>query len=112
MKSIKYIPLFLAILLAACNKYDILPEQAEGFIKFFNSTTLTETAYDVKETADGGYVAIGTTSDEDGIRDLYLVKTDKYGNEESWSPVTIGGDYDDVGTSIQVVAEGYVVLGY
>lgn len=101
----------LAVLMTACNKYDIQPEQAEGFIKFFSST-LTEVAYDVKETADGGYVAIGTTSDEEGIRDLYLVKTDKYGNEESWSPVTIQGDYDDVGTSIQVVDDGFVILGH
>ena len=113
MRSLKYIPL-LALLLAACNKYDIQPEQAEGFIKFYSSSTLTETAYDVKETADGGYVAIGTTvtDEESGSRDLYLVKTDKYGNEESWSPVTIGGAYDDVGTSIQVVQDGYVILGY
>ncbi len=112
MRWIKYIPLFLALMLTACNKYDIKPEQAEGFIKFF-SRTLTEEAYDVKETADGGYVAIGTTIDEStGLRDLYLVKTDKYGNEESWSPVLIGGDYDDVGTSIQVVTDGYVILGY
>ncbi len=103
--------LLLAVLLTACNKYDIQPEQAEGFLKFFSST-LTERAYDVKQTADGGYVVIGTTSDEEGIRDLYLVKTDKFGNEDSWSPVTIGGDYDDVGTSIQVVDDGFVILGY
>ncbi len=112
MRPIKYILLFMALGLAACNKYDIQPEQAEGFIKFFFTGELTETAYDVKETADGGYVAIGTTSDDEGVRDLYLVKTDKYGNEESWSPVTIGGAYDDVGTSIQVVSDGYVILGY
>jgi hypothetical protein len=111
MRAIKYSPIILAFLLAACNKYDVQPEQAEGFIKYFSST-LTEQAYDVKETADGGYVAIGTTSDEEGLRDIYMVKTDKYGNEESWSPVTIGGDYDDVGTSIQVVSDGYVILGY
>jgi len=103
--------LLLAVLLTACNKYDIQPEQAEGFIKFFSST-LTETAYDVKETPDGGYVAIGTTSNEEGIRDLYLVKTDKFGNEESWSPKIIGGEYDDVGTSIQVETDGYIILGY
>jgi hypothetical protein len=100
-----------ALLLAACNKYDIQPEQAEGFIKFFSST-LTEEAYDVKPTADEGYVAIGTTRDEEGMRDLYLVKTDRYGNEESWSPAIIGGPFDDAGTSIQVEPDGYVILGY
>jgi len=111
MKKLRYTPVILVLLLTACNKYDIQPEQANGFIKFYSST-LTESAYDVKETADGGYVAIGTTSNEEGMRNMYLVKTDKYGNEESWSPAIIGGDGDDVGTSIQVEADGYVILGY
>jgi hypothetical protein len=111
MRPIKYSLLFAALQLAACNKYDIQPEQAEGFIKFFSST-LTEEAYDVKPTPDGGYVAIGTTRDPEGMRDLYLVKTDRYGNEESWSPAIIGGNHDDVGTNIQVEADGYVILGY
>ena len=112
MKSVKYIPLLLAMILTSCNNYDIQPEQAEGFIKFYSST-LTEEAYDVKATSDGGYVAIGTTVDEPtGFRNLYLVKTDQYGNEELWSPAIIGGEYDDVGTSIQVESDGYVILGY
>ena len=107
MRSIKYIPLFLALLLAACNKYDVQPEQAEKFIKFYAST-LTEVAYDVKETADGGFIAIGTTRGEDGARDLYLVKTDKYGNEETWSPAIIGGMHDDVGISTSLL---HLLLG-
>jgi hypothetical protein len=111
MRPILYPILCLALFTGACNKYDIKPEQAEGFIKFF-SNNLTEEAYDVKPTADGGYVAIGTTTDENGMRDLYLVKTDACGNEESWSPAIIGGTHDDVGTSIQVEADGYVILGY
>lgn len=112
MRSLIYTPLLLALVLASCNKYDIQPEQAEGFIKFYSST-LSESAFDVKETSDGGYIAIGTTVEEtSGLRDLYLVKTDQYGNEESWSPATIGGEFDDVGTSIQVVSDGYIILGY
>ncbi len=112
MRRIRSISLLPLLLLAACNNYDIKPEQAGGFIKFFSSN-LSEVAYDVKETADGGYVAIGTTVDgTTGLRDLYLVKTDKYGNEASWSPVILGGPYDDVGTSLQVVSDGFVILGY
>ena len=58
---------FLPLLLAACNKYDIQPEQAEGFIKFFTSNS-SEAGVDVKQTPDGGYVAIGN-SEEDGNSD-------------------------------------------
>lgn len=111
MKTLRYLPVIIAILLAGCNKYDIQPEQAEGFIKFYTSN-LTETALDVKETSDGGYVAVGSSTDENGMRDIYIIRTDKFGNEASWSPVMVGGDNDDVGTSIQVVSDGYVILGY
>lgn len=111
MRPIPYLILCLALFAGACNNYELEPEQAEGFIKFF-SRYLTEEAYDVKPAADGGYVAIGSTTDENGMRDLYLVKTDEYGNEESWSPAIIGGRHDDVGTSIQADADGYVILGY
>ncbi len=111
MRTKPYMFLLPAILLFACNKYEIRPEQAGGFIKFYSST-LTEVAYDVKETPDGGYVAVGTTSNEEGMRDLYLIKTDRYGNEVSWSPAIIGGAYDDVGVSMQVEPDGYVILGY
>ncbi|MFC2112795.1 hypothetical protein ACFLTA_05950 [Bacteroidota bacterium] len=113
MKTIKYIPVIMALLLAGCNKYDIKPEQANGFIKFYtNDATKPVTAFDVKETADGGFVAVGTKEDANGFNDIYLIKTDKYGNEESWSPVILGGENDDVGTSLQVVSDGYVILGY
>ncbi|HEC44297.1 MAG TPA: hypothetical protein ENI20_15855 [Bacteroides sp.] len=113
MKTFRYLPVILALLLAACNKYDIQPEQAKGFIKFFSDTDLNESGVDVKQTPDGGYVAIGNSIAEgSGLSDIYLVKTDQYGNEESWSPVILGGDFDDVATSLQVVSDGYVILGY
>jgi hypothetical protein len=107
---LKNILILLLLCLMACNKYDIQPEQASGFIKFF-STGLAEAGYDVKPTADGGYIAVGTSSDESGIRDIYLVKTDQYGNEEPWSPVIIGGEGDDVATSLQIVSDGFIILG-
>jgi hypothetical protein len=110
MGTKKYLPVLMLILLGSCNKYDIQPEQAEGFLKFF-SGTLTERAYDVKQAADGGFIAVGTTTGEDGLRDIYLVKTDAYGNEESWSPVTIGGLYDDLCASLRVLPDGYLILG-
>ena len=112
MRALKYILIFLLSCFVACNNYEIQPEQAEGFIKFF-SNGLGEAGVDVKPTADGGYVAVGNSTDANtGLSDIYLVKTDLYGNEESWSPVIIGGDMDDVATSLQVVSDGFVILGY
>ena len=112
MKRLKYLLILFLPCFLGCNKYDIQPEQANGFIKFFFEGLRVE-GVDVKPTADGGYIALGnTTNESSGLRDIYLVKTDEYGNEESWSPVLIGGDMDDVATSLQVVSDGYVILGY
>jgi hypothetical protein len=113
MRALKYIPILLLPCFAACNKYDIQPGQAEGFIKFFSSD-LGQSGVDVKPTSDGGYIAIGNSTDPNtGLKDIYLVKTDQYGNEESWSPVILGNEnFDDVATSLQVVSDGFVILGY
>ena len=108
MRALKYIMIFLLPCFVACNNYEIQPEQAEGFIKFFSSS-LGEEGVDVKPTSDGGYVAVGNSIDEStGLSDIYLVKTDQYGNEESWSPVIIGGDQDDVVTAGRVDRIAYL----
>jgi len=62
--------------------------------------------------ADSGYVVAGyTTSFGAGSMDLYLIKTDRDGNEV-WSR-TFGGELIDVGRSIVETSDGcYLVCGY
>lgn len=111
MKSLIHILLASGLALAGCNNYDIQPEQAGGFIKFYTST-LSEEGVDVRQTPDGGYVAAGNTIAEDGTSDIYLVSTDPYGNEITWSPKTFGtAGVDDAATALEVVDDGYIVLG-
>lgn len=101
----------LAVILFACNKEDYISSgQADSFIKFFGNS-LSDFGFDVKQTADGGYIFIGSTTTEDNGTDMLLVKTDKYGNQE-WANNEIGGEYDDKGYSLQITPDGgYILLG-
>jgi hypothetical protein len=59
---------------------------------------------------DDGYIIVGEMSSGQPGRNLYLAKTDASGNEV-WA-YTIGGKYDDWGTSVCQTADGgYVMTG-
>jgi hypothetical protein len=68
--------------------------------------------FSVDQSADSGFVLTGTTrSFAAGERDLYLIKTDSFG-EMTWMQV-LGEEHDDVGHSVRQTAdEGYIVVGY
>ena len=100
----------LAVLLFACNKEDYVSSgQADSFIKFFGNS-LSDFGFDVKQTSDGGYIFIGTTTTSEDGTDMLLIKTNKYGNQE-WAK-NFGGDLDDKGYSLQIAYDGgYILLG-
>ena len=96
------------LILVSCNKdFTISPIQADSFIKLFGSFQLDQ-GEDVKQTADGGYAILGTITTPENGTDLYLIKTDKYGNKE-WSN-TLGGKNNDLGSAFQVTSDGGFVL--
>jgi hypothetical protein len=66
----------------------------------------------VRQTSDGGYILVGSTySYSAGGRDLYLIKTNPFGQMQ-WSK-TYGGIRDDAGSCVEQSPDGgYVVTGY
>ena len=75
-----------------------------------------EYALDIQLTADGGYVLTGGTSSADndlsgnfGKVDLWVLKLDSAGDLE-WSK-NYGGSGIDIGTSLTVLSDGYLVAG-
>jgi hypothetical protein len=110
-KIIYTIFLFTAVSvgLISCRKEKIQPEQANGFIKYYGKGG-TQTAGNVALTPDGGYILVGTSDSYGNGKDMLVVKTDKYGNEE-WSKV-LGGAGDDEGKWVIVTPDnGYVISG-
>jgi serine/threonine protein kinase len=69
-------------------------------------------AYSVQQTTDGGYTVAGWTySSGAGRDDVYLIKTDSYGQLQ-WSK-TYGGSKNDAATSVQQTTDGgYIVAGW
>lgn len=68
--------------------------------------------YDIKQTLDGGYIIVGSTSSFGaGNTDVYLVKLDSMGTKK-WER-TFGSYNNDVGKSVvQLADSSYVMLGY
>lgn len=98
----------IAIIVSACNKTKLSPEQKQHFIKFFGSSNL-DYGVDVKQT-DDGYILLATTTTANKGTDILLIKTNEYGNEQ-WSK-TFGGDLNDYANSIVVNSDGsYTLLG-
>jgi hypothetical protein len=73
---------------------------------------LSECAYSVIQTSDGGYALAGfTTSYGAGKEDFWLVKTDWAGNLE-WSKYYGGAGQDEARSLVQTVDGGYALGGY
>lgn len=75
--------LAFVLTLFSCRKdKDIEVIQSESFIKFYG-TEFSDSGVDLKVMPDGGFVVVGNkTINDKGDSVIYVVKTDKFGNEE------------------------------
>ena len=118
MKNNSLLILFgILLFLSGCESDTISPEQADTFVKFFGSS-FEDIGYDVKQTSDDGYIVTGSTTISEVVNDkevalntdLFLMKTDKYGNSE-WVK-KYGDSFDDFGKSIALTADGgFIIAG-
>ncbi|MBT6028886.1 MAG: hypothetical protein HOH13_01145, partial [Crocinitomicaceae bacterium] len=110
MKKTHLILLWLAFLpFVGCKQAPLESKQLDTFIKFYGTSDL-EIGYDLKTTNDGGYILAGTQTTASGS-DIFVVKTDRFGNQE-WTK-NIGGAENESASAIVIDAEGnYVVAGY
>ena len=98
----------LAFLMLVCNWVIAgnVPQMVE-WLKVFDKGGDDEHGEQAQQTADGGYIIVGSRSVYSGITGILLIKTDSEGNE-TWSR-TLG---DDFGSHAEQTTDGgYVVLG-
>jgi uncharacterized delta-60 repeat protein len=71
-----------------------------------------DAGYSVQQTRDGGYILVGSTYPSgSAFRDVLLIKTDAYGNNQ-WSKTLGGDDSEDIGYAVQQTSDdGYIMLG-
>jgi len=83
----------------------------QQWCRTYGGFSMDDGAHEVKQTMDDGYVMTGwTNKTANNDPDLYLVKTDEYGNE-LWSR-TFGGKAIDEGYSVQQTEDGgYIIAG-
>ncbi|MBL4654012.1 MAG: hypothetical protein JKY53_14285 [Flavobacteriales bacterium] len=108
-KQLTYLFIFTAITFSACKK-TVTPSdgQADKFTKIFGNYGL-DVGSEVYQTRDDGYIFVGTITTHTYGKDIAVIKTDKFGNEE-WSKV-YGDTLDDFGNSLKIVGNEYIVLG-
>jgi hypothetical protein len=98
---------------AGYNDFYIVKTNGSGDLVWYNTfgDTGYQTAYSVRQTAEGGYVMAGVTMPPHGSNfDVHIVKTDASGDQE-WEK-TYGGDADDQAFDIQQTSDGgYIITG-
>ncbi|MBP7273172.1 MAG: T9SS type A sorting domain-containing protein [Saprospiraceae bacterium] len=110
MTKLLYIPLIFLLPFVSIGQQTIAWESALGGTK-------TEVFLDIKQTQDGGFVAVGSTNSNDGVmnelrglHDCYVMKFSQSGALE-WTKL-YGGSFEDYPASIAVVPNGgYIFAG-
>jgi hypothetical protein len=95
-------------LFACVKSNEVIPAKEDMFIKFFGGFD-AEQGYGARQTSDGGFICIGSTSSRGaGAMDVYLLKTDMYGNK-LWEK-TFGTGGNDQGKAIEELPDGGYIL--
>ena len=70
-----------------------------------------DSGYDVQQTEDGGYIVVGTYDIGYQFYDIWLLKTNSFG-DTLWTK-TFGGSGEDEGYSLDQTSDGgYIICGY
>ncbi len=106
-----FFKLFGFFLLVSCDKEPVISKLQENFnLKVFGGS-VTDNCYSIISDNDN-QILTGSLDYQNG-QDLFLIKTDKYGNEVDWSPKLFGSPLTDVGYAVTLDKDKNIILaGY
>ena len=112
--SIALLIIASGIIVSANNASNQIVQQTSAPLEQWNKTfggASYDNGHEVQQTSDSGYIITGSTDSYGaGWEDVWLIKTDKNGNEE-WNK-TFGGGYRDFGISVRQTSDGgYIITG-
>lgn len=110
-KGVLYLVLSISVIFSACKKDEGLND-SDHKSKFIKTMGTNAEGVDIKQTADGGYILLGTIQGESS-KDIYLKRVDARGNH-IWSRSYDGplGDQNETASRIQVLDDGgYAIVG-
>ncbi|HEX3008930.1 MAG TPA: hypothetical protein VHO90_15100, partial [Bacteroidales bacterium] len=107
----KLLVITLIVSLFSCEKTpEITTSQDDFHLKVFGGSA-TDCCYALSAAGEG-FCLTGSIEHSNG-QDLFLIMTDKYGNELDWSPKLFGTSGVEVGYDISVdKAQNFVMAGY
>ncbi|MEJ2280944.1 MAG: hypothetical protein P8X97_03380 [Candidatus Bathyarchaeota archaeon] len=70
-----------------------------------------DVCYSLIQSSDGGFVMVGHTKAFDLDGDIWLIKTDRYGNMD-WNYTYGGDDWDRASCLVETSDGGYAITGY
>ena len=100
----------VSLLLFTCKKQDVSTEQSQMFVKYYGGALGDNHGYDVKQTADGGYIIAGTVKVGDNNTDAVLIKTDAMGNQVWMKNFGSSSNDNDEGKNVQLLPNGGFVM--
>jgi len=79
------------------------------FEKTYGGTDM-DFGYSVRQTTDNGYILLGSTESFSTSRDIFLIKTDQYG-DTLWTKTYGGSNFDEGHEVKQTMDGGYIICG-
>jgi hypothetical protein len=101
--------LFISLIFTSCVKQQVATDLDQTFSKYFGLHLKNE-GVDVKQLQDGGYLVLGTTTNDEGRNSVYMMRTNNFGNP-TWAK-EIEGSENETGVGLQVLPDGnFIVVG-
>lgn len=116
-----FIIFILSLVAISCaNEEDVSAGKPETFVKYYGSIN-SDVSYDMKETADGSYILLGTmvaeAASEEEVSKIRLIKTDTDGNvlwDRTYPETQDAGtevSNNLLGRTVMEISNGYLVVG-